>query len=1046
MKCPKCQHENPDDSRFCSKCGTQIRKEEGISLSKTEEFHPPLRELTRGSLFAKRYEVIEELGRGGMAKVYRVLDKNVQEDVSLKLLNPEIASDKEAIERFRNELKMARNIAHRNICRMYDLNEENGNFFITMEYISGEDLKSLIRRIGQLSVGKAVSVAKQVCEGLVEAHKTGVVHRDLKPQNVMIDKEGNARIMDFGIARFLRAKGITDAGVMIGTPEYMSPEQVDGKEADQRSDIYSLGVIIYEMLTGKVPFEGDTPLSIALKHKTEIPSDPKDMNAQIPEDLSRVILRCMEKDKQNRYQKIEEILKDLKDIEKGIPTTDRVVPKVRTKTWIRRRRRIAIAATGIIAAAILIAAGYFLATRILPGGAWGEWFAEGRPETSIAVITFENQTGDNTLDYLQRAIPNLLITSLERSKYLRVTTWERMHDLLEQLGKGDAEIIDRDLGFKLCQRDGIDAIVLGSFIKAGEMFATDVKVLDVKTKKLLTSTSSRGEGVASILKNQIDELSQGISQGIGISGRRMQGIQQKTVEVTTNSLEAYNHYLEGQEAIEKFYWDDARRALEQAVQIDPTFAVAYLRLGFAYAKLGDSKAMKSAFEKAKTFSERATDKEKLYIEAAYADIIETDREKSLEIYKKMVGRYPKEKQALSFLGDRLYGERLYEQSIEQYNKVLELDPNFGPALNMIAYNYAELGDFEKAIEYFKKYAVVSPGDANPHDSIAEIYFRMGRLDEAIAKFKEALELKPDFGADWRIAYIYALKENYPEAMKWIDQYISAAPSVGIQIDGHSWKGFYYAWLGQFNESLNCFRKGEELAEEIENEPFKAWMSNAQGWIYYEKGQGDLSRSHFERYFDFGEKERPDYLNSYKASRNYISGLIDLKEGKINSARDRLNEMKRLLPEVTASLRERYDQAYNFLHAEVSLAEGHLDEAISAYEKSLNWKAIPVLHTGEIHGYNLPTLKDARARAYRKKGELDKAITEYERLITFDPNSNDRRLIQPLYHYRLAQIYEQKGWRGKAIEQYQIFVGILKDADKDLPEIKDAKSRLSRLTA
>lgn len=1044
MKCPKCQHENPDDSRFCGKCGTQILKEEGISLSKTEEFHPPLRELTRGDLFAKRYEVVEELGRGGMAKVYRVVDKNVQEDIALKLLNPEIASDKEAIERFRNELKMARNIAHRNICRMYDLNEENGNFFITMEYVSGEDLKSLVRRIGQLSVGKAVSVAKQVCEGLVEAHKTGVVHRDLKPQNVMIDKEGNARIMDFGIARFLRAKGITDAGVMIGTPEYMSPEQVDGKEADQRSDIYSLGVILYEMLTGKVPFEGDTPLSIALKHKTEIPSDPKDMNAQIPEDLSRVILRCMEKDKQNRYQKIEGILEDLKDIEKGIPTTDRVLPKIRTKTWIRRRRRIAIAATGIIAAAILIAVGYFLAAKILPGGAWGEWLAEERPQTSIAVITFENQTGDNTLDYLQRAIPNLLITSLEQSKYLRVTTWERMHDLLEQLGKGDAEVIDRNLGFKLCQRDGIDAIVLGSFIKAGEMFATDVKVLDVKTKKLLTSASSRGEGVASILKNQIDELSRGISQGIGISARSNGTIQQRTAEVTTTSMEAYDNYLKGQEAIEKFYWEDARQALEQAVQLDPTFAVAHLKLAWAYAKLGDSKAMKESFEKAKAFSEKATDKEKLYIEASYADVIEIDKDKSLEIYKKMVERYPKEKLAFCFLGDRLYGNRSHEQSIEQYKKALELDPDYGPALNMIAYNYAELDDFEKAIEYFKKYAALFPDDANPHDSMAETYFRMGRLDESIAKFKEALEMKADFGADWRIGYLYALKEDYSQTMNWIDQYIAVAPAKGIKANGYQWKGFFYAWLGNYEEALNQYNRAEELAREIENKQLIAYIHYGRGWIYFEKGDFDQSLKSFDFFLNYSEQERPEHANNIKAARAILFGFIDLKKGHLNNASQRLEEAKAFSDKVTPEMQERLKRFTNLLHAEILLEQGAPNQAMVAWE-NVQTEKIPILQTDQLATYNLPFLKDTLARVYNQKGELDKAIAEYERLITFDPGSRNRRLIHPLYHYQIARLYEQKGWKGKAIEQYKQFLKCWKDADKDLPEMRDAASRLNRLT-
>ena len=173
--------------------------------------------------------------------------------MALKLLNPEIAADEKAIERFRNELKYARKISHRNVCRMFDLSEEEGTQYITMEYVPGEDLKGTIRRVGQLSVGKAISISKQVCEGLAEAHRLGVVHRDLKPQNIMVDREGNARIMDFGIARSIKTKGITGTGVMIGTPDYMSPEQVEGKEVDHRSDIYALGVILYEMVTKLLP-------------------------------------------------------------------------------------------------------------------------------------------------------------------------------------------------------------------------------------------------------------------------------------------------------------------------------------------------------------------------------------------------------------------------------------------------------------------------------------------------------------------------------------------------------------------------------------------------------------------------------------------------------------------------------------------------------------------------------------------------------------------------------------------------------------------------
>ena len=211
--------------------------------------------LKKGSTIAGRYEVLEELGSGGMGRVFRVADKKIGEEVALKVLNPAVAADKKTIERFRNELKIARKIAQRNVCRMFDLSDEKGMLYITMEYVPGEDLKSLLIKTGQLAVEKTISIARQVCEGLAEAHGMGVVHRDLKPQNIMIDKEENSRIMDFGIARSLRMKGITEAGTIVGTPEYMSPEQVEGQETDQRSDIYSLGVILYEMIAGKVPFE-----------------------------------------------------------------------------------------------------------------------------------------------------------------------------------------------------------------------------------------------------------------------------------------------------------------------------------------------------------------------------------------------------------------------------------------------------------------------------------------------------------------------------------------------------------------------------------------------------------------------------------------------------------------------------------------------------------------------------------------------------------------------------------------------------------------------
>ena len=219
MKCSKCQTDNPPDSKFCKECATPLASSDEPQVSNTKTLETPVEELTRGTTFAGRYEIIEELGKGGMGSVYRVEDKKTKEELALKLIKPEIAADKKTIDRFSNELMLAHKITHKNVCRMHHLGEEGGTHFITMEYVPGEDLKSFIRRSGQLAVGTTIRIAKQVCDGLAEARRLGVVHRDLKPSNIMIDKEGNARIMDFGIARSLRAKGITGEGIVIGTPE-----------------------------------------------------------------------------------------------------------------------------------------------------------------------------------------------------------------------------------------------------------------------------------------------------------------------------------------------------------------------------------------------------------------------------------------------------------------------------------------------------------------------------------------------------------------------------------------------------------------------------------------------------------------------------------------------------------------------------------------------------------------------------------------------------------------------------------------------------------
>jgi len=1032
-ECPKCQTNNPDESKFCMECATPLSGIKEAVHTKTLE--TPTEELKRGSLFAGRYEIIEELGKGGMGKVFRVEDTKIKQEIALKLIKPEIAADMKTIERFKNELKIARNIRHKNVCGMYDLSEEGDRHFITMEYVSGGDLKRFIRRSKRLDTGTAISIARQICEGLDAAHSLGIVHRDLKPNNVMIDDNGNVRIMDFGIARTLSEKGITGAGVMIGTPEYMSPEQVEAKDVDQRSDIYSLGIILFEMTTGRLPFEADTPFAVGVKQKSERPKNPKEINPQIPDDLSRVILKCLEKDKEKRYQSAGEVQTELGKIEQGLPTTDRVIPQKKPLT--SREITVQVSMKKLFVPALIVLAVALIAILVWQFLPQRETIpAPPSDKPSLAVVYFENNTGDESLDHWGKALCELLIADLTQSKYLRVLSSDRLIDILNGLEQLEARSFSSSQLKQIAARGGSTHILRGSYTKAGEQFRINSILQEASTMEPIGSDRIEGRGEESFL-SMVDELTRKVKAHFELTQHDIaEDIDDDVEKITTSSPDALKYYIEGRKYHLTNNYELSIELMGKSLAVDPDFAMAYRSLAQSYGNIGFVPQQKENMEKALELSERLPKKERYLIEGDFYGMSEKTIDRSIEAYIQLLNLYPDDSTGNHNLANRYSDIGEKQKAIEHLEMNRENDDLSLLGYENLASLYRQVNFYDKAQEVLEEAIEKYPDNAVPHQSLALHYRMEGKYELALSEINEAFSLAPTEGTQpYRLNFnqragIYYYADNLVKAAedyRWLQKqsqpqaiYLGAFGLVNLNILQGKFKGtkeilspFIDLCLkeGVYWPIAATYRKFAYI--DLRTGDFPEALKNCDNAIVYALKAEDPGQ---------------------QRQALHIKGLVYLQMNSIQDSQKTAEELRVLILDSHNPQEMHY---FQHLTGEIELKQKNFSKAIECFNDALT------LQTADPHD-KLAGYVESLAAAYNSSGKIDSAQAEYEWIAASSSGRMDSGDVYAKSFYMLGKIYEQQGDISKAIENYEKFLSLWKNADPGLLEVEDAKQRLAGL--
>jgi serine/threonine-protein kinase len=965
------------------------------------------------------YEILEPLGRGGMGVVYRARDTKLGRTVALKFLPADLGENEEAKKRFLREAQAASALDNPRICTIYEIGEaDDGRPFISMAHCDGETLKDRIAE-GPLPLDEARAVTVQIAEGLAAAHEAGIVHRDIKPANIMLTS-GGVRILDFGLAKLSDSTHLTRTGATMGTPAYMSPEQATGGEVDHRTDLWSLAAILYEMVTGGRPFDGDNVTAIMYAILTNDPRPVNEVRPEVANDLATVIRRGLQREPSDRYSNARELLEDL-----GVETSrfgqttavsfqaDRTVASDdpaavspgRQPSGIRRLPVIAGAVVVVAAAAVV--AWWSLGRTSDEGGALDrvESLIEEKPLHVVGVLPFANRTGNESLDWYGDGLSRLVTDGLAGSRLLQVVGADRM----AAVGDGGLAAAATELG--------LTAVVGGEILQGPEGLTVTARVTDPATGTSLGARRVDGVGEESLLRCA-DDLVAEARRGLGLPPAEQVDVH--TADFVADNAEAYEAYLEGLRFFVDWRYDDAETSFREALALAPDYTMARYRLATVYAATGRTDEALSEIRRAASESDGLTDREARYIVANEA-YFERRFEDALAAYRDLVDAYPYDTDARHLLAGLLADLGRYEEELDELAVLARLSPGNSVVHSMMGYAHLGLGDYTNAILELQRCVELEPTSANHHHSLGEVYQAQGELELASEEFEAALAIDPAFPlARISLGVVRALQGEWSEAESGFRELVDDETALPrTRLDAVFELASILRSRGRFREAAAAL---ETMAPLLEAEGVREAMAlSIRGTSLMELHDGRGARRLIDRAIDRSPGVPTRYL--------FARGLFELREGDLEAARATAAEIEgHALPADDPDRTE--DKAAAFLRGSAVLAEGDTSAAITELSRAV-----------ALAGYDYAVYRLALARAYLGAGRLPEAMAA-ARQAAEPGDPADPRLDLELGRVRaelvLARVQKAMGRGPKAVSHAERFLAAWRGADPGLVETEEAK--------